>query len=481
MKQPYVTRYQEIAAYYRAALEKGVFGDNERLPSVRAIMNAHAVSLSTAVQACRQLEAEGLVQARERSGYYVVARPVADVPEFTVSPLLQTLRLRELELVHRPAELLTLAQHRQVHVDLGAATCAPQLYPADELRRLTSAVLREDPYVLASPASARGGAALRQAIARRAVSRGVHSAPEEVIVTSGCSEALTLALRAVTKPGDTVMVESPTYYGFLQLIRALGATPLEMPTSVRGGLTVEAVEFALSRGTRVTAIICMPTLHNPLGSIMPLEARKALVRLCEKHNIALIEDDVYGDMYHEVERLKALKAWDTQGQVIYCSSFNKCLSPGLRLGWLLGGKWHDAIEHLKMATGRPKEELPQRIAARYLAGGAYERYLRRLHNALRVQRCSVIEAIHEMMPEGTFVHEPPAGIHLWVQLPPGVSSTELFMRALDEHIRIVPGAVFSESQFYDAFIRISCGWPLDAKRLAALHTLGMLCRKQQAV
>lgn len=477
MKHPHATRYEEVAAHYRVAIEKGVFGSNGRLPSLRTIMKAHAVSLSTAVQACRQLEAEGLVESRERSGSYVSQRQHRTAAQVAESSLCRSMPPASAEGALRPLELFMRSRHRTVQVDFGAATCAPWLYPAEPLRRLSRSVLQDEPAILASPASASGCPLLRQVIARRAVSRGIQVTPDEVVITSGCSEALALALRAVTQPGDTVMVESPTYYGFLHLISALGATPVEMPTSVREGLSLEAVEFALSRGTRISAIVCMPTLHNPLGSTMPPAARQALVRLCEQHDIALIEDDVYADMHPEIERLKALKAWDRQGQVIYCSSFNKTLSPGLRLGWLLGGRWHEAIEHLKMATGKPKEDLPQRVAARFLSvGSAYERHLKRFQVELRHQRRATRDALESFMPEGTCVHEPPGGMHLWVQLPAGVSSMQLFLRALDNHIRVVPGALFSESRFGDGFLRISCGWPLDAGRRAALHTVGELAR-----
>ena len=208
---------------------------------------------------------------------------------------------------------------------------------------------------------------------------------------------------------------------------------------------------------------------------MSNSARERLVRLCKSNDVALIEDDVYGDFHPGASQLKSQAAFDTSGQVIYCASLNKALSPGLRLGWMIGGRWREAIEALKAAQSRPKEELAQRVAAKYLDSGAFDRHLRRLHVALAIQREEMTACIKQWFPREAEVSESDAGMLLWVKLPPRVSSTELCKRALEAQIRIVPGAIFSTSSHFDGYVRISCGSPLDEARIAAVTTLGRLC------
>ena len=274
-----------------------------------------------------------------------------------------------------------------------------------------------------------------------------------------------------------IMPHSPTYYGVLQLLKSLGVRGVELPTNPRHGLLVDAVDFALRGPHRIRAVVNMPTLHNPLGSAMPDKAKQRLVEVCAAYDVAVIEDDVYADMHPGVAQLRAQKSWDTTGNVIYCSSLNKSLSPGLRLGWMLAGRWHNEIEALRMAQSRPKEELPQCIASRFLESGMYERHLKRLHVALAAQRKTLVTAVRDIFPQGTEVEDPHAGMLLWLKLPHGVSSERLFCSALGENIRLAPGRIFSRSAHFDDHVRLSCGWPLDRERIAALGTLARLCRQ----
>lgn len=467
--------YLKIAEQYQSAIENGALKPKQRLPSLRDMMRVHGISLSTAVQACRMLEQNGWLVAHARSGYFV--RDTSDTRSHQVHELVhENAKADQLDESSSIDSILATARHRRVDVDLSSASCAPDLYPAAELRKLTMAVMRGTPDILASPAFPLGNLAFRQAIAHRMFKRGVQVPPQSVIVNHGASEGLTFALRAVTRPGDTVLLESPTYYGVRQLLETYGVRSVELPTSSRHGLIVEAVEFALRETSRVAAIVNMPTLHNPMGSTMPNEARERLVALCTAHDIALIEDDVYADLHPDVLKLKPQKYWDRSSNVIYCSSFNKTLSPGFRLGWMLGGRWHAAIEALQMAQSRPKEELQQRVVARFLESGSYDRHIQHLHASLWRQRQELAALVQETFPENTCVHEARAGLSMWVKLPVGISSRRLFMKALENRIRVLPGAIFSSSTYFDSYIRLGCGWPLDEPRRSAIARLGQLCR-----
>ncbi|HJV92150.1 MAG TPA: PLP-dependent aminotransferase family protein, partial [Azonexus sp.] len=315
----------------------------------------------------------------------------------------------------------------------------------------------------------------RNVLAKRAMANGMVLAPEEILVTQGCIEALNLALRAVTQPGDIVAVESPTFYGLLQVLEALGLRALEIPTSPQTGISIEALQLAVQSKDPIKALVVVPHLQNPLGSIMPDSHKARLVEFCTRHQIPLIEDDTYSALTNQDAPLKALKAWDRDGNVIHCASLHKVLAPGLRLGWMNAGRWQSRVEMLKYVQSRNNEELAQLAAADFMASGAFERHLRRLRTCLKNQRARTAQMIVTHFPDGTRLTDPDGGLALWVALPEGLSSRQLFDAALSEGIFIAPGLMFSNSQRFDGYIRLNCGAPITPEIEAALKRLGQLC------
>jgi DNA-binding transcriptional MocR family regulator len=301
-------------------------------------------------------------------------------------------------------------------------------------------------------------------------------APQDVLATTGNTEAVHLALSAVTQPGDMVAVESPTYYGLLQLIESQGLKALEIPCSPRTGISLEALDLALRTQPRLKAVIAMPHLQMPLCTTMSDAAKQALVALCREHDVALIEDDSYRLLLESAEPPRPAKAWDVSGHVIYCESFNKTLAPGLRQGWVNGGRWHERVYMLKFAQSRSTPALGQLMAARWTTAPSFARHLRRLREHLRSQRERASQAIARHFPPGTRMSLPPGGLNLWVELPQGASSIRLFEQALREGIRIAPGSMFSNTGRYDAFVRFGCTLSFDEKVDDAYRTLGRLLR-----
>ena len=222
----------------------------------------------------------------------------------------------------------------------------------------------------------------REVLAQRALLAGMRLSAADIQVTNGCTEALNLALRAVANPGDTIAVESPTFYGLLQTLESLGLKALEIPTSPRTGISVGAVELALRNTPGIKAVVVVPYLQNPTGSIMPAAHKQALLRLCQQQDVALIEDDTYGALVDDAvlreEPLRAIKSWDDSGHVMHCASLHKSLAPGLRLGWVSAGRWQARVEMLKFAASRSNERLAQMAVASFIGSAAYDRYLRRL-------------------------------------------------------------------------------------------------------
>lgn len=473
-------KYRLLAGYYAKAIENGALAEGEKLPSLRELMALHHVSISTVVEACRVLEMQGYVEARPRAGYFVCRRRFAKAAApnahgAEIPTPAQRIDPADYVGVHELISV-TLARGRQrrPEVDLAGAIGAPALYPGALLRDTMLRVVRPKPSLYDCGPESDGVRKLREAIARASLTRGLHVDADTLLITHGCSEALSLALRAVTRPGDIVAIESPCYFGILQIIESLSLRAIEIPTDPQTGISVSALEFAINHMGRIKAIVCMPSVQNPLGSVMSDTSKAQMVELCETHQVAIIEDDTYGAFLPSPASKRPVKAWDTTGNVIYCNSFNKSLSPGLRVGWLIGGKWQNRIRMLMYAISRHREETSQLVVADVISGSAFNRHMRRLNTLLARQREQFIDAIIRHFPSGTVVTRPDAGLLLWVSLPDGVATYELFEKALELGIGICPGLIFSNTSKFSNCLRINAGVPFDAATDAALKTLARL-------
>lgn len=474
--------YRQLTAHYLQAIDSGALKEGDRFPSVRQIMQVQRVSMSTAVQVCHALEDLGRLQARPRSGYYVQAAPRAQVRLAQDAPPFESLGATPAHYVGLPAYIsnwLARTERAPLHTNFAIAVGAPDLYPTVALQRIAASTLRQQPELLTRMARRYGHPDLTAVLARRAVAQGMAITPEQICITSGCAEALNLALRATCQPGDRVAVESPTFYGVLQIIEALGLQAVELPTSPTLGLSIDALEMALARpDARIAAVLAMPTVHNPLGCSMPDEHKAALVALCVRHDVPLIEDNIYAEMDAEQALARPAKAWDRTGQVIYCSSLNKILAPGLRLGWIAGGRWQARVEMLKYTQSRFPEELGQVIAARFLQTSAYDRHVQRLQALLRRQRQCMADAIGAHFGPAARLHMPSGGLLMWLELPEGVCAARLAEAALQAGIRTAPGPMFSAQPRFDRFMRLSCGAVTPAQIDTGIAALARLARAQ---
>ena len=450
-------KYQQLSDHCRGAIQAGTLLPGQRMPSLRALMGQHAVSLTTAMQACRLLESEGWLEARPRSGYFVrhpakaLLAPVNDPPMQRAPDAAQYVGIHA-----KVSEFLALGRLQRFKTNLSVARCSPELYPTQALQQAAQRSLRLDPEQLVRAAPPQGSLEFREVLAQRALLAGMRLSAGDIQVTNGCTEALALALRAVANPGDTIAVESPTFYGLLQTLESLGLKALEIPTSPRTGISVEAVELALQSAHHMTpgikAVVVVPYLQNPTGSIMPSAHKQALLRLCQQHD----------------------ESWDDSGHVLHCASLHKHLAPGLRLGWISGGRWQARVEMLKFAASRGKERLPQRAAASFMGSPAFDRYLRRLRATLAAQRTQTAQVVARCFPPGTRLTVPRGGLSLWIALPEEVSATALFHAALAESMVIAPGTIFSNSTRFDGHLRVNCGWPFTPELEYSFARLGQL-------
>jgi len=461
--------YERIANQVEQAMTGGALRAGDRLPSVRQLSQQHACSVTTALQALRHLENRGLVEARPKSGYFVRPRPPA-LPEPQIDLRVDAASFVSMDQVLYDF-LLTIDDPQAVPTF--QAQPARSLLPEAKLQAILAGVNRRHPEY-ATTISMGGSAALRQQIARRAVASGVQLRPEEIVVTNGGMEALYLALKTVAAPGETILVESPTYFSLLQTIESLGMRALEIPSHPRAGISLEAFDFATQTPGAVRACVLLPHFPNPGGSLMPIEHKRRLVQLCAERGIALVESDIYGELYFGEQRPPVLKSFDEHNDVILCSSFTKTVAPGYRIGWIAPGRHFKKTQALKMRTSCASPMLQQEVLAEFMRDGGYDHHLRRLRSALKLQALQMADAIARHFPMGCRLSIPQGGFMLWIELPRHIDSREVFALARLEHIGVAPGAAFSITRRFDHFIRLQYGEPWSPRMEDAMRRLGQI-------
>lgn len=471
-------RYVQMATRMADMIAAGTFRHGQRLPSVRDTAAQEGVSLSTAMQAFRWLEDKGLVLAKPKAGYYVrsarlrAALPTVGQPPAGSMPLAQRSRTDVIRLEGMPP----------VQVNLGG-TCPRDslLFDEDRVRVAVSRAARVHRKTLVEYTNDAGTQDLQNAVARRALHLGCKLRGEDVVITSSCIHAVSLCLMAVTQPGDVVALESPTFFGFLDLLESLNLRVVEIPTHPKTGLSLPALQLALDTQP-IKAVLAVPTLSNPLGAIMPLADKKALVQLLQRYRVPLIEDVVFNDLLASDQRRRAVKAFDTEGLVMVCGSFSKTLAPGIRLGWVEAGRWKDQVATLKRVQGAATNEVMEHALADLLTQTAYEAQMRRLGVLMRQRLEEARDLVGAHFPKGTRISHPPAGYTLWVELPDQIDSMQLFEQAAAIGITFGPGPLFSATDRYRHCLRLSFSGAWTAQEKTGLQALGALaCTLGRAV
>jgi DNA-binding transcriptional MocR family regulator len=461
--------YLQLADALAGQIGAGTYRAGDRIPSLRKLRDQFGVSLTTVLEACRVLEDRGLIQARAQSGHYVRPRAQNLRPEPGESTSSSEAKHVDASLALR----LNLGIGNPQEPTLGAAVQGPELMAVAALNRLTGHVLRHQPAACHSYDAPPGSAVLRRAIAQRGGDAGYAVSADDIVITSGAKEAVYLSIKAVTRAGDTVAVESPTYYALLEVLGSLGLRALEISSHPRHGINLDELGRALERQP-VAAVALVSNFSNPTGSCMTDAAKRRLVEILDRHDVPLVEDDVYGELAFEGPRPAAIKAFDRRGLVLYCSSYSKTVSPGLRVGWSIPGRYQNEVELLKLVVNQATAVAPQLALAAFLDSGGCDRHIRRVRRMYRDQMAATIDAVERFFPDATRLTRPQGGHVLWVQLPDGVDAMDLYDTARGVGITIAPGPMFSPSGGYRNFIRLNTGFPWNEKTERQIETLGRL-------
>ncbi|OED40366.1 hypothetical protein AB833_12240 [Chromatiales bacterium (ex Bugula neritina AB1)] len=463
-------RYETVVKFIDDLIESGSLSPGQKAPSLRKVSKARGVSVTTALHAYRMLESQGVLEAQPQSGFYVSSIKT-NLPE-KPSALARSTSVRKVNSGAQVATMFELAGDRSM-APLGCAIPGPDLLASSQLDKFLVRMTRTRGKSANTYSPPRGEDGLRSAIARRAILWGHAVSAEDLMITSGCTEALHLALRALTQPGDTIAIESPTYFGFLPMLQSLRLSVTEIPTDSVDGISIPALETALQKNT-IKACLFSSAFNNPLGCLTSEAKKRQVLTLLNKHKIPLIEDDVYGDIYFGKERPRPYCALENAKKVIYCSSFSKTVAPGYRIGWLASANYIERLSTEKYATTLCVPTLPQLALSEYLNAGAYDNHLRGIRKAFASNIIYFSKTIAETFPPGTRISRPEGGFVLWVELPDGINARAVFNLALKENICFAPGDLFTTSNNYRSCMRISCGFTWDSSLERALWKLGTL-------
>jgi len=462
--------YLQIANTIEEQIKKDVLKVGDKLPSLRTICQEKGVSLSTAQQAYFELENRGLVESRPQSGYYIsfahkhfrnipgTSQPVVAMNTENVDDIFSAVYLNA----------------GKADVLLSTSIIPPELLPIAKLnkaivnatRDLPNSGINYDRY---------GNQKLIKQIALRSLHWGGELNANDIITTSGCMEALSFCMSSLSEKGDTIAVESPMYYGILHLAKNLGLNVLELPTNPVTGIELEALKKSLERN-QIRLCLLVSNFSNPIGSCMPDEHKKEVVRLMEKHNVPLIEDDLFADLYFGNQRPTSCKTYDESGIVLWCGSVSKTLAPGYRVGWVAPGKFRGKVAQTKYCHTLYSTSITHEAVGSFLENGRYENHLRKLRQTLHRNSLQFQRAISEYFPEDTRVTRPHGGMHLWVELNKKVDTVELYNRAMKHKISIAPGRTYSLQNQYNNCLKMSFGMVWNEKIDSALKVVGKLAR-----
>lgn len=463
-------KYIEVAERIERLIEKKALKVGDKLLSVRALSKEQGISLSTAFQSYYLLESKGLIEARPQSGYYVkyahdhildlpkVCEPVDDAVPVSLDEMISSV-------YH------DLNSDKLIHFSLGVPSI--NLMPAAKLNKAVMQAIRDSKTSCLGYEHIQGNLELRRQIARQSFNWGGTPGDEDIVVTAGCVEALSLCIQAVTKPGDAVAIESPTYFAVFQLMESHGLNVVEIPTDPVTGIDLEYLEQAIPK-FGIKACLFVTNFNNPLGSCIPDNRKKQLVSMLAKKEIPLIEDDIYGELYFGKTRPQTCKSFDKKGLVLLCSSFSKSLAPGHRIGWTLPGRFKEKVIKLKRMHTVATNTLSQSAIAHFLDNGRYELHLRHLRKALHTQSLRYVQAISDYFPEDTRMTRPQGGFVLWIELNKKVDTYKLHKRALKQNIGIAPGQIFSSQARFENCFRLSYGEPWSERIEQGIRTLGKL-------
>lgn len=459
--------YEQFSSEIREKIDHGYYHTGEKLPSIRDMSVSRGVSVSTVQEAYQLLEDSGILFSKPKSGYYVKRRQNTELLPDTSRPEQKPVAIANWE----KALELTTTSSQHGFIAFGGGGPDISLKTLKPLQRIHAEIARQQPRRIFDNVKGNGSLELRTQIVRLMQNSGCYLHADDIIITTGCQEALSLGLKSITEPGDIVAIDSPSFYGSMQAIQSNNLKVIEIPTHPETGINLQALEMALEQWT-IKAIQLIPTSNNPLGYIMPDENKLKLLALAKRFDFAIIEDDIFGDLVYQKPRPRTIKSYDTEGRVLLCSSFSKTVAPGLRVGWIAAGSYGKLVTHLKFVSSLGSTTLPQLALAEFIEQGHYDKHLRIARNQYQRGRDCMINWVQKYFPEGTKMTYPQGGVGLWIELPGDVDTLALNEILKAHKIGIATGALFSAAGKYKNCLRLNYAKPPTDNIEMAVKVIG---------
>ena len=464
--------YLKIAKIIEDQIASGTLQIGDKLPSIRTVQKIYDVSINTVKQAFLELESKSLIESKPKSGYYVSQNFNTKL----ALPSISKLNLSDKD--KTPEDLISKVFNTLTNKDItlfSLGVADKSMLPIAKLNKGVVKAMRtlEDSGTGYEPAQ--GNINLRRNVAKWSFTWNGHLTENDIVTTSGALNSLFYCLLTVTKRGDTVAIESPVYFGILQMIKSLGLNIIELPAHPITGIAIEDLKKVVPK---IKACCLVSNFNNPLGSCMPDENKKEVVELLTQHNIPLIEDDLYGDLFFGASRPKPCKVYDEAGIVMWCGSVSKSLAPGYRVGWVAPGKFKDKLIRHKLLHTMSSPPLYQEVVADFMEHGRYEHHLRGLRNTLYSNYLKFQSAIEKYFPENTKISKPQGGFVLWLELDPKIDTAILYDIAIQHNISFAPGRMFTQHEQFNNCLRLNYAIKWDEKVEASLKKLGQLIKNE---
>ncbi|WP_341663540.1 PLP-dependent aminotransferase family protein [Vibrio sp.] len=458
-----MTRYQQLAEQIKLQIESGVWRAGEKVPSVRVTSRNGSVSASTVLQAYQLLESKGWLVAKPQSGFFVTSI-------MERAPLVSSEKLIRPQYNDKLYEFLQ--SNINANVALGSAFPDPTLFPLQSLNRHLASAGRKMPTSSVFDNMPPGNESLRRHIAQRYISHGLSVSHNDIVITSGAMEALNLSLQVVVQPGDSVVIETPTFYGAIQAIERLGLKAIEVPVDLKEGLCVDQFEKAISQNN-IKACWIMPSFHNPTGTCLSTEKRQKISELVKAHDIAVVEDDVYSELYFGEQRPIPLKYWDKEDRVFLCGSFSKSLCPGYRIGWVVNRKHHERLQKAQLVSTLSGSVPVQEGIAHFLKYESIENHLRKLRKELYLRQEAFIEELQRFIPTNIRIARPRGGYFIWIELGEEIDTYRVYRNLQTQGISIAYGCLFSTRERFQNCMRLNTSYAMTSELSKAIEYIAM--------
>ncbi|MFP3594258.1 PLP-dependent aminotransferase family protein [Chryseobacterium sp. SIMBA_038] len=460
-------KYEIFTSILEDQINSGVVKLGSRLPSVRDIKEKYHLSISSVQSGYDYLVMKGLVENIPRSGYFVAFNQKETIPENTVKQL----PVAKNSVFNKNLELTSTKSKAFEYNSFNSTSPTDILIPQKLILRKMQEVIREKGASLLRYYPLNGSLALREKITERSAKYGCTMNTEELIITDGALQALYIALASVTNAGDLIAVESPCVFSILEVISNLKLKTIEIPVHYKDGFDVNYFRNICDENP-VRAVVVTPNFHNPTGILMTDDNKKELLSIAENHQITIIENDIYGDLYFDGTRPSNIRNFDKTGLVMTFSSFSKTLAPGIRLGWLNSGRFFAETERLKFSLGRSVAPIYQELMIKLLESNSYDRHLRSFRKQLEKQSIELLDALRKFFPENCYFHRPQGGYSIWGELPQNVDMEAFYEYCESQKILFTPGNTFSFTDEYDHHFRAVFADRITSESILSLENLG---------